>query len=61
MPKHLIVAAGAVLAVFALSIDTRGQNEKWNNPGLAQSPNTPQAAVKRPSCSEDVVQLRLSG
>jgi len=41
MPKRLIVLLGVSLVVLTFSSGIRGQNQPWNNSGLAQSRNEP--------------------
>src|SRR5580704_4277736 len=41
MPKHVVVLIGAVVTALTFSSEIRGQNQPWNNAGLAQSRNQP--------------------
>ena len=54
MPKRLIVLIGASLAVLTLSSNIRGQNQPWNNSGLAQSRNEPQSGPAPPAPRRDI-------
>jgi hypothetical protein len=54
MSKRMIVLVGVALVVLTFSSGIRGQNQPWNNSGLAQSRNEPQSAPSAPAPRRDL-------
>jgi len=61
MPKRLLVLIAATAAVLTLSTHLRGQNQPWNNSGLAQSPNQPQSGPSGPAPRRDLTGIWDAG
>ena len=61
MPRRLIFPIVGLLAVLSLSSPLGAQILPWNNSGLAQSPNQPQAGPPAPAPRRDLTGIWDAG